>query len=382
MPFPPWQEPCLPGNTVIFMEQQSLCTFISTRAFELGFAAVGFAVVEPMDPSPLRTWLEAGYGAEMHFLRRHLPLRADLTAVLPGARSVICGAMPYAGPAPGESLLGAVACYARGEDYHRVVTERLRWLWAEIKAMVPAAEGRVFVDSGPLPERELARRAGLGWVGRHSCLLHPQLGSRFVLGEILTTLALPPSTPLAGDCGSCRRCLDACPTGALREPGVVDARRCLSYLSIEHHGALPREVRPQLGTRLFGCDACQDACPYNQHLPVYSTPLAPRAEQLACDLPTLLALSVEEFAARFRHSPLKRAKRTGLLRNACVALGNLAAPMHREALRAALHDDEPVIRAHAAWALGRLGDGEALRWALSEETDIDVRAEIILAAGE
>ena len=354
------------------MPSPSLANQITNRAQALGFVAVGIAAVEPMDPAALRDWLAAGYGAEMAFLHRHLPLRADLRAVLPGARSVICAAWPYAGPAAGEPLRGAVACYARGEDYHRVVAERLRVLWDEILREAPGETGRVFVDSGPLPERELARRAGIGWVGKQSCLIHPRLGSRFVLGEILTTLALPPTAPLAGGCGDCRRCLEACPTGALCAPGVVDARRCLSYLTIEHRGAMPRALRPCQGTRLFGCDACQDACPYNQ-----ATVLPPIAPS-ALDLTALLTITPAEYTRRFAHTALARVKRAGLLRNACVALGNAADPAARPALAAALRDPEPLIRAHAAWALGQLGDTETLHHALPLESDAEVIDEIRL----
>lgn len=332
-----------------------------------------------MDPAPLQAWLDAGYGAEMAYLRRHLPLRADLRGVLPGARSVICVALPYPGVIEGESTVGWVARYARGADYHEVVSGLLQQLWAEVSQRDTAAQGRIFVDAGPLPERELARRAGLGWVGKHGCLIHQQLGSRFVLGEILTTLELTLSTPLSGACGNCHRCLDACPTGALVAPGVVDARRCLSYLTIEHKGPIPRELRPLLGTRLFGCDNCQDACPYNRLAPVDTSLLAPTCDLLAPELCDLLAKSPEAFARRFRGTPFARAKRRGLLRNACVALGNLGEGRAVPALTTALQDAEPLIRGHAAWALGRLGQRSQLVDALTCEEDVWVREELTLA---
>ncbi len=338
------------------------------HARALGFPAAGIAAVEPMDPAPLRAWLAAGYGASMEYLHRHLSLRADLTRVLSGARSVICVALPYDGPAAGESPMGAVACYARGRDYHEVMREKLEQLWAAVRT--PEAKGRIFVDGGPLPERELARRAGLGWVGKQSCVIHPELGSRFVLGEILTTLELAPTTPIAPRCGDCRRCLDVCPTGALVSPGVVDARRCLSYLTIEHRGAIPSALRPHMGTRLFGCDACQDACPYNRQAGVTYTP--PTLDELP-------ALTPEEFTRRFRGTALARAKRAGLLRNACVALGNLADPAHLPALTIALRDSEPLVRGHAAWALGRLGQRNLLVRTLAAEPDAVVREEIAAA---
>jgi len=352
---------------------------IIEQARELGFTAAGIAAVEPMDPAPFRAWLQAGYGADMAYLERHLPLRADLRAVLPGARSAICVALPYPGAREGESPTGVVAKYARGADYHDVVRERLALLWDELRRDHPGAEWRIFVDGGPLPERELARRAGLGWIGKNGCLINPKMGSSFVLGEILTTLALEPTPPISGSCRACRRCLDACPTGALVAPGTVDARRCLSYLTIEHKGPLPRELRPLLGTRLFGCDACQDACPYNRGRDVFHSPLAPAADLLAPDLPALLLMTPEDFTWRFRGAALHRAKRRGVLRNACIALGNLGDPASIPALRQALHDTEPLIRGHAAWASGRLGDREALAGALQYETDVMVREEIELA---
>ncbi|HEY3416136.1 MAG TPA: tRNA epoxyqueuosine(34) reductase QueG [Armatimonadota bacterium] len=310
---------------------------------ELGFAAAGVAAVEPMDPAPLRDWLAAGYGAEMGYLQRHLPVRGKLDAVLPGARSVICVALPYGGLQRGEPPAGAVAGYAQGADYHDVVHGLLKRVWEEIHFRHPEATGRIFVDGGPLPERELARRAGLGWVGKHGCLIAPGLGSQFVLGEILTTLPLEPTSPLEGSCGDCRSCLQACPTGALVAPGIIDARRCLSYLTIEHKGPIPLDIRPLLGGRVFGCDTCQAACPHNHGV---GEDVAP----LILDLPAVLAITEEEFRQRFRGTALYRTKRRGLLRNACVALGNLRDPSAIPALQAALHDAEELVRSHATWA--------------------------------
>ncbi len=325
------------------MDRQTLTSWIAARGRELGFAAVGVAAVEPMDPAPLRDWLDAGYNAEMAYLRRHLPLRGKLSAVLPGARAVICAALPYP---PAREHRPATARFARGRDYHLEMTARLQALWTEIVEQCPDAEGRVFVDAGPLPERELARRAGVGWIGKHGCLIHPKIGSRVVLGEILTTLDLAPTVPLDSTCGACRRCLDACPTGALVAPGVVDARRCLAYLTIEHRGAIPPELRPALGVRLFGCDACQDACPHN--------PAEPEPPATVAELIAILALTQEAVTARFRDTSLARSKRRGILRNACTALGNLGDVAALPVLQQALQDAEPLVREHAAWALARL----------------------------
>lgn len=328
--------------------------WILQRAAEFGFAAAGIAAVAPMDPAPLRAWLAAGYGAGMQYLDRHLPLRADLRQVLPNAQSAIVAAMPYPGPTERESAVGWVARYARGADYHAVIHDRLSQLWEEIRARYPAALGHVFVDSGPLPERELARRAGIGWPGAHSCLIAEKLGTRFLLGEILTTLPLEPSAPACGSCGSCYRCMSACPTGAIVSARVVDARRCISYLTIEHNGAIPVELRPHIGTRIFGCDTCQDACPYNRGVGEIATPFLPASDLLAPDLLLLLAMTPTEFSRRFNGTPIQRTKRRGLLRNVCVALGNLGDPAVLSVLQQAVRDEEPLIREHAAWAIEQL----------------------------
>jgi len=320
--------------------------WILRRARELGFASAGIVAVEPMDSAPLRAWLEAGYHAEMVWLERHLSLRADLRQVLPGAQSVIVAALSY--PIAGDDPVArSLARYARGRDYHEVVTELLTRLWEEIRERSPDTEGRILVDGGPLPERELARRAGIGWPGSHSCLIADNLGTRFVLGEILTTMPLMPSEPANGSCGSCSRCISACPTGAIVAPGVVDARRCISYLTIEHKGAIPLSLRPLLGTRIFGCDACQDACPYNRGVGGKATTLLPM-------LIELLALSPMEFNHRFRGTPIYRAKRRGLLRNVCVALGNLGDIAALPALQRVVEDEESLVCEHAAWAIEQL----------------------------
>lgn len=359
------------------VDRSALTKWIIDRAQALGAAAAGVAAVAPMNPAPLQTWLAAGYGAEMAFLQRHVPLRADVRTVLPEANSVICLAIPY----PASVQAGSIAAYARGADYHDVVRGVLETLWAEILERNPSAQARLFVDSGPLPERELARRAGIGWPGAHSCLIATGIGTRFVLGEILTTLALTSSDPAYGSCGSCRRCLDACPTGAIVSPGVVDARRCLSYLTIEHRGAIPRELRPLMGTRLFGCDTCQDACPHNAGVEGMPSLFPPHPHLLAPDAQELLGMTPAAFKQRFRGTSLLRAKWRGVLRNACVVLGNQGNLSAIPALTNAL-ELEPLIRGHAAWALGRLGAQAPLLARLPREDDAWVRAEIVLALAE
>jgi epoxyqueuosine reductase len=358
------------------MKMEISTNWIVRQARAHGFHLAGVAAVETMDPEPLRRWLAAGYAAEMSFLHRHAPLRANIAALLPGALSVICVAVPYPGPSVDESCAATVAKYARCADYHDLIRVRLHALWQEIATINVDAKSRIFVDSGPLPERELARRAGLGWVGKHSCLIHPDYGSRFCLGEILTTLELQPTTAMPEQCGACQACLDACPTGALISPGIVDARRCFSYLTIEHRGPIPRELRPFLGARLFGCDTCQDACPYNRTLKQIASPLLPVADWSTLDPCVLLRLSPAEFKTRFRGAALARAKRRGLLRNACVVLGNRRDSAAIPILCAALRDEEPLVRGHAAWALGQLGARDPLRAALRGEEDPWVVEEI------
>jgi len=289
---------------------------------------------------------------------------------------------------------GLVASYAWGQDYHEVLTPRLHEL--SVRLHEPGAAlgswtggttaHRAYVDTGPILERELGARAGQGFVGKNTLLIHPRLGSWFFLGELLLAVELPAEeiSAVRGTCGRCTRCLDACPTGALVTPYLLDARRCISYLTIELKGAIPRELRPHLGHRIFGCDLCQEVCPWNRRFarPTTDPAFQPRPEIVAPPLLDLIALDEEGFRQRFRDSPVRRPKRRGLLRSVAVALGNWGSPAAVPALASALHDVEPLIRAHAAWALGRIdaaGARQALDQALAAEADPWVRAELELA---
>ena len=282
---------------------------------------------------------------------------------------------------------GWISRYAWGQDYHTVLGDKLQALVAVIRAIEgPDVQARWYVDTGPILERELAWRAGLGWPGKNTNLINRHVGSWLFLGAILLDRELVYDAPATAHCGTCTRCLVACPTGALVAPGVLDARRCISYLTIELRGPIPRELRPLMGTHIFGCDICQAVCPWNRQAPESSdAAFLPRAGFAAPELMPLLRLSEEEFRARFQGSPISRAKRRGLLRNVAVALGNLRDLRAVPALQAALYEAEPLIRSHAAWALGRLGGGEArqaLQAVLSTERDGDVREEITLALTE
>jgi len=302
----------------------TLTESVKARALDLGFdrVAVGPASA-PEHGDALRRWLEAGYAGTMSYLERRLGERLEPARVVPGSRSVVCVALNYyqGEPAPDPSW-APVARYAWGRDYHDVMTPRLAALGAHL-AEACGAVSRGYVDTGPVLERDLAARAGLGWVGKNTMLLHPDLGSWFLIGVLLTTAALDFDEPLPDRCGSCRACLDACPTGAFVAPYVLDARRCISYLTIEHRGPIAPALEGGLGQWEFGCDVCQDVCPWNRKSPVTregaflpSAPY-PGAEHVA-------AMSDEELRARFAGTALLRSKPAGLRRNAAIARENAA----------------------------------------------------------
>jgi epoxyqueuosine reductase len=346
---------------------------VGTEARALGFPLAGTAPLGPSDRGPqLRGWLADGRAGEMAYLARRTAERIDPRRLLPWARAVVVVGFPYRPPPPPPddwrtTLRGRIAAYAAGEDYHRRLDRLLRALAARLAAHFPGARFHRYVDTGPVLEREWAARAGLGWIGRQTLLLHRALGSYFFLGELFTDVALD-AVPLPADhCGTCTRCIGACPTGAIDPDGyTMDPRRCLSYLTIEHRGPIPHALRPALENWIFGCDVCQEACPWNR-----DARDANAADALTPSLPALLALDDAAFRARFRHTAVTRAKRRGLLRNVAVALGNSgnadAVPPLARALDA---EPEPLVRSHAAWALGRLG-GRAARRALERAQSLD-----------
>ena len=313
--------------------------------------------------------------------------------LLPGARSIISLGLNYY---PGTSDTasegsGLVARYAQGRDYHRVMKRRMRRLviaLSEHPALQQADQelkARWYVDDGPMLDRAAASRAGLGWFGKNGNILNPTYGSWLLLGQIVTNLKLEPDAPLAKTCGQCARCIPACPTDAIVAPYVVDNRRCISYLTIEHKGAIPRELRPAIGTWVFGCDICQEVCPVNRKAQATSDPNFGRRDLTALDLVELLDMDEQQFRQRFAGTPLMRAKRVGMQRNACVALGNLGDATATPALGRALASGDSLVRQHAAWALGRIGGAEviaALKSANGVERDEEVREEICLALVE
>ncbi len=360
------------------------------RIADEGFDGCGVAPARPpsRDVGRLEWWLAAGHHASMRWMERHLEPRRDPTALLPGCRHVVLVTLGYHRDDPGPGpRRGRVARYARGRDYHRVMGKRLRRL-ASWLAEETGAPARAFVDTGPVLERAYAERAGLGWIGKNACLIDRTRGSWFLIGEILTAAALVDDAgPGPDHCGSCNACIEACPTDAIREPGVVDARRCVSYWTIEHRGPIPVELRPGIGDWMFGCDDCQSACPWNRTFAPEAPADGPfefRDGLRDLDPQEILALDEEGFHARFAGTPLMRSRRDGLRRNACVVLGNLGHPRAVPALVEALTDADPGVRSHAAWALGRIG-GEgaraALRAAAASERDPDVLREIETGIG-
>jgi epoxyqueuosine reductase len=329
-------------------------------AVEAGFDLAGVASAEaPRELGFFHEWIARGYAGEMAYLTAQRDRRADLRTAFPWARSVVCVGLQYDTPGPYSTASapdrGWIARYAWGDDYHDVVKARLEDLRARLVDALGPMESRVYVDTGPVVERAYAAAAGLGAWGKNTCLLHPEHGSWFFLGEVITDLDLEPDAPRTDMCGSCTACLEACPTGALVEPYVLDATRCISYLTIEVKGAIPEDRRTGVGRHVFGCDICQDVCPWNRKRGEQGGPaFAAREGLLAPELDALASLDEGAFREMVRGSPVKRAKRRGLLRNVCVALGNSGDPSRRPVLERLLADEDPLVREHARWGLDRL----------------------------
>lgn len=333
-------------------------------ALAAGFDVVGVAALGSLEGTPegerVRAWLAEGRHGEMAYLAREPERRLDPARVLPGARSIVCVALNYGGR--GEEALansgpsrGRIARYARGRDYHKVFAAKLRLLEEALREAFPGVEARSYVDTGPVLEKLWAERAGLGWRGKHTNLVSRGWGSWLLLGEVLLDLDLAPDDAEADHCGTCTRCIDACPTRAITAPYRLDARLCISYLTIEHRGAIPVELRPLMGDHVFGCDDCLQVCPWNRFArEAHEVDFAPRAEAIAPLLTELVAITDEEFLRRYAGTAIMRTKREGLARNACVALGNAGGEGACETLTRAIEDASPIVREHAAWALARL----------------------------
>ena len=330
---------------------------LEAKALGLGFDKVAIAGAAPLerDRAALAAWLAADRHATMAWMARGSEKRSSPEELLPGCRFVVSVAMNYATADGAPPKKARVARYAQGRDYHRVMGEKLKELAAWLVETTGAAS-RTFVDTGPVLERAYAERAGLGWIGKNANLLTRDIGSWLLLGEVLTCAELVPSSgPHEEFCGSCTACLDACPTRAILEPGVVDANRCISYWTIEHRGAIPEHRRADLDDWIFGCDVCQDVCPWNLSFSQPGKGLFRHREELnGLDAEEILRLDEAEFRRRYSGTPLMRAKWEGMRRNACIVLGNRRDPAVLPALRRALDDDDPVVREHAAWAIARI----------------------------
>jgi epoxyqueuosine reductase len=352
---------------------------IVEAARDLGFPLAGCAPIVPLDREAfLAGWLADGRAGEMTYLETRSAERIDPRRAHPWARGVITLAWPYRPPPPPPSdwrttLRGRIAAYALGIDYHDRLRTTLRTLIERLGADFPEATFRPYVDTGPLLEREWAMRGGLGWIGKNTLLLHRAQGSYFFLAEVLTSLALDAVDLPSDHCGTCTRCLSGCPTGAL-DAYTMDPRRCISYLTIEHRSAIPVAMRPAIENWVFGCDVCQEVCPWNRDARDDAA-----AELLSPSLPELMTLDVHRYRLRFGRTAVTRTKRRGLLRNVAVALGNSGNPEAVPPLLQAFRDREPLVRAHVAWALGRLGGSsarQALEAARPTEDDATVSAEI------
>ncbi len=361
---------------------------IRDRAVELGFSLFGVAPADPLQGAEFYArWVALGYAGEMAYLERNRDKRQHPARLVPGARSVICVGMHYP-PATAEDarsnanpLTGQLSCYALGDDYHQVMKSKLAQLFDYVQEIIDRPlQGRYYVDTAPVLERELAQLAGLGWWGKNTCLIDKRSGSYFFLGEIISDLELPFDEPAVDHCGTCTRCLDACPTDAFPEPYVLDARRCISYLTIELKGSIPEPLRADMGNWILGCDVCQHVCPWNREAsPSADDAFRPRAELDTLALTDLIRLDRSSFNTLFKGHTAKRPKRRGLLRNVAVALGNSGDQSAVPHLVEALVDEEPLVRGHAAWALGRLGGTsarQALESALASEQCEEVVTEI------
>jgi epoxyqueuosine reductase len=357
---------------------------LKAEARRLGFDLVG---ITTPDPPPhvdvFRAWIAQGRHASMAYLatERSVARRTDPASILPGCRSILVVGQRYLPPPPAASP--RLAAYAQGPDYHDWIVPRLEELMAWLRSASNAAfDHRVYTDTGPILERDLAQRAGLGWIGKNTCLIHPGDGSYFLLGEALTTLDLVPDEPFTADrCGTCTRCIEACPTECILPDRTLDSARCISYLTIEHRGPIPPDLRPSIGPWLFGCDICQEVCPWNLRFAQGGAQPDPHAVQAAAPS----AFLDPTHPPNLKGTALARARKSGMARNAAVVLGNARGADGIPALAAALREHpEALVRSHAAWALGNLGTAECtdeLQAALRTERDGRVRAEIQRALG-
>lgn len=363
---------------------KELTDSIKSEALALGFNLVG---ISPADKFPenqfYKQWLSKGYAGRMKYMERNPERRQDVRQIIPDAKSVISCALNYNTDHPysireTDKTKGWVARYAWGDDYHDVMDRKLGSLGEFISEKIsPGAVSRHYVDTGPVLEKVYGKYAGIGWVGKNTCLINQEIGSWIFLGEIITSLELEYDNPAPDRCGTCTKCLDACPTDALPEPYVLDSRRCISYLTIELKDNIPFELRDKIDNNIFGCDICQDVCPWNKRAEKTDEPaFLPREGIYNPDLGSLSQLSPEDFRNFFKGSPVKRAKRRGLLRNVLTAMGNSGNRSFVQLVKDCLSDEEPLVRVHAAWALWKL-EGQGARGTLLRQRENEDAPEVL-----
>jgi epoxyqueuosine reductase len=359
---------------------------IRLEALKLGFTKVGFSQIDQIKKnSGLDSWLQQGHQGEMHWMARTAEKRQNPNLVLEQACSIISLGMNYyvSEKHSEDPMIGKISRYAWGEDYHQVLKKRLRKLANWIKETIPSCQGLFYSDTGPVMDKVWAHKAGVGWIGKHSNLISREQGSWLFLGEILIDVPLTYDEQSNNYCGTCCKCIRACPTGAIVAPYVVDSRLCISYLTIELRGVIPLDLRPLIGTRIFGCDDCQDVCPWNRFAqPTMESSFYPSEGNHVPQLTKLIQLTKKEFNQHFRFSPVKRCGYSGFLRNVAVALGNSKDTLAIPYLEQALVHQESLVRIHTAWALGNIGGNKAksiLTHTSYLETDPLVRREIRLA---
>lgn len=349
-------------NNLNDLNPEELTARIKAEAVDLGFSLVGIApAARPDTLDFLHDWLNRGMHGEMGYMSRRKDAYSHPEGVMPEVRSLILVSMNYSNEEPADSSCGRIAKYATGEtDYHDLMRSRLKSLVRMLRESFPESRNRVIVDTAPLLERDFARKAGLGWFGKNTLLINKHIGSYFFLAGILTDLVLPADSPHeTSHCGTCTRCLDACPTDAFDGPYVLDARKCISYLTIESRGQeVPAELRPGIGDWLFGCDICQDVCPWNRKSPGTAEPEFSPQSRESTQAVEFLSMTEEEYQQRFKGTPLERTGRVALARNAAIVLGNSGNAKWNSVLKQALESGEPLVQEASRWALGQISNAQ------------------------
>lgn len=359
---------------------------IKEEGYKLGFDLIGIAPVDDYPESQFyKKWLGMGFEATMSYMSNSPERREDVRSIMPDARSVISCAVNYNSDHPYSTSVknpetGWIARYAWGDDYHKVMKDMLSKLRDFIEISTEDKNSLTYVDTGPVLERMYSKYSGVGWTGKNTCTINQKLGSWLFLGEIITSMELEYDSPVPDRCGTCTKCIDECPTDAIRKPYIIDSSRCISYLTIENKNEIPYKYRKEIGNNIFGCDICQDVCPWNRKSPVTdSKPFLPRKGLFQPELEYLLKLDQKTFSEIFKNSPVKRAKRRGLIRNVLVAIGNTKDSKYADLLRDLIKDEDALIRRHAVWALWMVQGKKCLdllRSAAEKETDEGVILEL------